>query len=219
MRVLLIEEDSRQGKAISTGLEQQGAVVEWLQNAAAAEQAVVNGHYEVVVLPETLDKYDGMALLHKLRAGHGPLPAIVMATRDSCAERLAKLAGSADDFIIKPVDVRELGARLRLLLGRSPAGDAHATLKLDATARTVMLDEKPIELTAREFGILRHLLEYRGQVISKQQLQSALYSAGDEIESNTVEVHVHHLRRKLGRQVIKTMHGMGYMVDEPSRGG
>lgn len=219
MRVLLIEDDSRQGKAICAGLEQQGTVVEWAQDVAAAEQALASGQYAAVILPDTLAKHGAMTLLLKLRAAHGQLPAIIMAARDSLAEHLAKLEGSVDDFIVKPVDVRELGIRLRLLLSRARAGDGHAALKLDATARTVMLDEKPIELTAREFGILKHLLEYRGQVISKQQLQSALYSDGDEIESNTVEVHVHHLRRKLGRQVIKTMHGMGYMVDEQGRGG
>lgn len=218
MRVLLVEDDSLLGKAVRTGLEQQGNAVDWVQDGAAAELAVATNDYAALVLDLGLPKQDGMTLLRKLRAKGKNLPVVIITARDELADRIAGLDGGADDFIVKPFDLQELGARLRAVVrrasGRAASDIVHGLLKVDPAARSVILDDKPIMLTAREFAILTHLLENRGRVISKQQLQEALYSWSDEIESNTVEVHVHHLRRKLGRELIKTMHGMGYMIDE-----
>lgn len=221
MRVLLVEDDSLLGKAVRTGLEQQGHAVDWVLDGDAAETAVVANDYAAVVLDIGLPKQDGMALLKKLRARGNLVPVVVITARDDIAERIAGLDGGADDFLVKPVDLQELSARLRAVVrratGRACGDIVHGLLKVDPAARTVTLDDKPIALTAREFAILTHLLEHRGQVLSKQQLQESLYSWSDEIESNTVEVHVHHLRRKLGRDLIKTMHGVGYMIDERVR--
>src|SRR5690242_7459623 len=218
MRVLLVEDDSLLGKAVRTGLEQQGNAVDWVQDGIAAELAIATNDYAALVLDLGLPKQDGMTLLRKLRAKNKNLPVVIVTARDDIAERVAGLDSGADDFIVKPFDLQELGARLRAVVrrasGRATSDIVHGMLKVDQAARTVILEDRPIVLTAREFAILMHLLENRGRVISKQQLQEALYSWSDEIESNTVEVHVHHLRRKLGRELIKTMHGMGYMIDE-----
>jgi two-component system, OmpR family, response regulator QseB len=221
MRVLLVEDDSLLGKAVRTGLEQQGHAVDWIMDGTAAEAAAHTNDYAAVVLDIGLPGQDGMVLLKKLRARGNVVPVVVITARDDIAERIAGLDGGADDFIVKPFDLQELSARLRAVVrratGRASGDIVHGLLKVDPAARTVILDEKPIALTAREFAILTHLLEHRGKVLSKQQLQESLYSWSDEIESNTVEVHVHHLRRKLGRELIKTMHGMGYMIDERVR--
>jgi DNA-binding response OmpR family regulator len=223
MRVLLVEDDSLLGKAVRTGLEQQGNAVDWVQDGAAAELAAATGDYAVLVLDIGLPKQDGMTLLRKLRNKGKRLPVVIITARDEIADRIAGLDNGADDFIVKPFDLQELGARLRAVVrranGRAASDIVCGQLKVDPAARTVILDDKPIALTAREFAILMHLLENRGRVISKQQMQEALYSWSDEIESNTVEVHVHHLRRKLGRELIKTMHGMGYMIDERIQAG
>jgi DNA-binding response OmpR family regulator len=221
MRVLLVEDDSLLGKAVRTGLEQQGHAVDWVLDGDAAETAAMANDYAALVLDIGLPKQDGMALLKKLRARGNLVPLVVITASDDIAERIAGLDGGADDFIVKPFDLQELGARLRAVVrragGRASSDIVHGLLKVDPAARTVTLNDKPIALTAREFAILTHLLEHRGKVLSKQQLQESLYSWSDEIESNTVEVHVHHLRRKLGRDLIKTMHGVGYMIDERVR--
>jgi DNA-binding response OmpR family regulator len=219
MRVLLVEDDSLLGEAVRTGLEQQGNAVDWVQDGSAAELAVVTHDYAVLLLDLSLPKQDGMTLLRELRAKSRNVPVVIITARDDIAD----LDSGADDFIVKPFDLQELGARLRAAVrrasGRAASDIVRGLLKVDPATRMVMLEDKPIMLTAREFAILTHLLENRGRVISKQQLQEALYSWSDEIESNTVEVHVHHLRRKLGRELIKTMHGMGYMIDERIRTG
>lgn len=218
MRVLLVEDDSLLGKAVRTGLEQQGHAVDWVQDGALAEIALLTNEYAATVLDLSLPKQDGMSLLKKLRAKGNGLPVLIITAREDTAERIAGLDSGADDFIVKPFDLQELGARLRAVVRRSGGrarGDlVHGMLKVDPAARSVTLDDRPIALTAREFAVLTQLLEHRGKVLSKQQLQEALYSWADEIESNTVEVHIHHLRRKLGRDLIKTMHGVGYMIDE-----
>ncbi|MGE0116015.1 MAG: response regulator [Steroidobacteraceae bacterium] len=218
MRVLLVEDDSLLGKAVRTGLEQQDHAVDWVQDGAAAELALMTSDYAAMVLDIGLPRQDGMTLLRKIRAKGKQIPVVIITARDDIADRVAGLDSGADDFIVKPFDLQELGARLRAVVrrasGRASSDIVHGSLKVDPAARTVVLDGKPIPLTAREFAILTHLLEHRGRVLSKQQLQESLYSWSDEIESNTVEVHVHHLRRKLGRDLIKTMHGMGYMIDE-----
>lgn len=218
MRVLLVEDDSLLGKAVRTGLEQQGHMIDWVQDGASAELALLTSDHAAVVLDIALPKQDGLALLKKIRAKGSSVPVIIITARDEISERVTGLDSGADDFIVKPFDLQELGARLRAVVrrasGRAVGDIVHGLLKVDPAARTVVLDDKPVTLTAREFAILMHLLEHRGKVLSKQQLQEALYSWREEIESNTVEVHVHHLRRKLGRDLIKTMHGMGYMIDE-----
>lgn len=218
MRVLLVEDDLLLGKAVRTWLEQQGHAVDWIQDGQNAEAAVLTHDFAALLLDIGLPRLDGLALLKRLRARNETVPVIIITARDDLAIRIAALDAGADDFLVKPFDLGELGARLRAvarrIAGRASSALVHGQIKVDAAARTVVLNDRPVSLTAREFAILLYLLEQRGRVVSKQQLQDALYSWRDEIESNAVEVHVHHLRRKLGREVIKTMHGLGYMIDE-----
>jgi len=222
MRILLVEDDELLGKAVRTGLEQQGYAVDWLTDGVAAEIAAKTTDYSALVLDLGLPRQDGISVLKKLRQSGRAVPVIVITARDALVERIAGLDSGADDFIVKPFDLQELGARLRAVVrrseGRAQAELTHGPLRLDPAARTVTVDGQPVPLTTREFTILSKLLENKGKVQSKMQLQDALYDWSSEIESNTVEVHVHHLRRKLGRDLIKTLHGMGYMISDTVSG-
>jgi len=219
MRVLLVEDDGLLGKAVQAGLQQQGYAVDWVRDGVAGEESVLNGDYGAVLLDLGLPRQDGMSLLAKLRRGGYQLPIIIITSRDDIPDRVLGLDAGADDFLIKPFDLEELGARLRAAArrsaGRAQAVVEHGPLRIDPAARRVTNDGVEVALTAREFSLLLQLLEHRGRVMSRVQLQEAVYSWSNDIESNTVEVHIHHLRRKLGRDLIRTVHGHGYMIDIP----
>jgi len=219
MRVLLVEDDALLGKAVQAGLQQQGYAVDWVRDGIAGEEAVLNGDHAAVLLDLGLPRQDGMTLLAKLRRGGYQLPIIIITSRDDIPDRVLGLDAGADDFLIKPFDLEELGARLRAAsrraAGRAQAVVEHGALRVDPAARRVTNEGVEVALTAREFSLLLQLLEHRGRVMSRVQLQEAVYSWSNDIESNTVEVHIHHLRRKLGRELIRTVHGHGYMIDIP----
>lgn len=219
MRVLLIEDDAMLGKAVQTGLQQQGHAVDWVRDGVTGEAAALASDYAAVLLDLGLPRQGGMQLLEKLRRGGYQQPVIIITSRDDIPERVLGLDAGADDFLVKPFDLDELGARLRAAArrarGRAAAIVEHGTLKVDPASHSVRRGNSTIALTAREFALLLQLLEHRGRVQSRTQLQDALYSWGNDIESNAVEVHVHHLRRKLGRELIRTVHGHGYMIDVP----
>jgi two-component system OmpR family response regulator/two-component system response regulator QseB len=173
--------------------------------------------YAAVLLDLGLPRQDGMTVLQKLRRrGYGG-PVLIITARDEIPDRIVGLDAGADDFIVKPFDLGELGARIRAAsrraVGRAQTVLAHGELRVDPAARTVQLAGQPVALTSREFALLVRLLEHRGRVQSRTQLQEALYSWGSDVESNAVEVHVHHLRRKLGKDLIRTVHGHGYTID------
>ena len=218
MRVLLVEDDAQLGKAVQTGLQQQGHAVDWVRDGIAGESAALSGEYGAVLLDLGLPRQGGMTLLQKLRAAGNQQPVLIITSRDEVPERILGLDAGADDFLVKPFDLQELGARLRAAsrraAGRAQTLISHGTLIVNPAARRVTQDGAEVQLTAREFALLLQLLENRGRVQSRTQLQDALYSWSNDIESNAVEVHVHHLRRKLGRDLIRTVHGQGYMIDE-----
>jgi DNA-binding response OmpR family regulator len=221
MRVLLVEDDAQLGKAVQTGLQQQGHAVDWVRDGIAGESAALSGEYAAVLLDLGLPRQGGMPMLQKLRAAGCMTPVLIITSRDEIPDRILGLDAGADDFVIKPFDLQELGARLRAAsrrsVGRAQTLIEHGALQVNPAARSVALDGVDVPLTAREFSLLMQLLENRGKVQSRTQLQDALYSWSNEIESNAVEVHVHHLRRKLGRDLIRTVHGHGYMIDEPQQ--
>jgi DNA-binding response OmpR family regulator len=223
MRILLVEDDALLGKAMYAGLQQLHYAVDWVRDGALAEQALLNQQYTAVVLDLGLPTIDGLTLLCKLRAQGATVPVVIVTAHDQLAQRIAGLDAGADDFIVKPFDLDELGARLRAVMrratGRASNVIVHGALSVDPGARSVLLGQQLVALTAREFAILWHLLEQRGKVLSKSRLQESLYSWHHEVESNTVEVHVHNLRRKLGRDLIRTIHGIGYTIDEPADAG
>ncbi len=218
MRVLLVEDDAQLGKAMQTGLQQQGHAVDWVRDGVAGESAAQTGEYAAVLLDLGLPRQGGMPMLQKLRAAGCMTPVLIITSRDEIPDRILGLDAGADDFVIKPFDLQELGARLRAAarrsVGRAQTLVEHGALQVNPAARSVALAGVDVPLTTREFTLLLQLLENRGQVQSRTQLQDALYSWSNDIESNAVEVHVHHLRRKLGRDLIRTVHGHGYMIDE-----
>ncbi|MDE2219637.1 MAG: winged helix-turn-helix domain-containing protein, partial [Gammaproteobacteria bacterium] len=181
--------------------------------------AALASDYAAILLDLGLPRQGGMQLLEKLRRGGYLQPIIIITSRDDIPERVLGLDAGADDFLVKPFDLDELGARLRAAArrarGRAATIVEHGALRVDPASHSVRRGNSTIALTAREFALLLQLLEHRGRVQSRTQLQDALYSWSNDIESNAVEVHVHHLRRKLGRELIRTVHGHGYMIDAP----
>lgn len=217
MRLLVVEDDEHLGRAMQTGLSQQGYSVDWVQDGVAGELAARNGQYEALVLDLGLPRQDGLQVLQNLRLSGFAAPILIVTARDEIRDRVSGLDSGADDFIIKPFDLEELGARLRAVCRRARGTPQtvmhHGDICVDPAARQVTRAGVIVALTARELALLLHLLESRGRVRSRQQLEESLYSWGNDIESNAIEVHVHNLRRKLGRDLIRTVHGQGYVID------
>ena len=219
MRLLLVEDDPQLGRATQIGLEQAGYAVDWVQSAEQGETAARLHDYGGVLLDLGLPGQDGMSLLHQLRQRDYPGAILIMTARDKVPDRIAGLDGGADDFIIKPFDLDELSARIRSATrrasGRLREELVHGELRLDVAARQVKLAGQPVPLTIKEFRLLLALVEHSGQVLSRDQLEQHLYRWGEEVESNALQVHIHHLRKKLGRELIRTVHALGYCIDKP----
>jgi two-component system, OmpR family, response regulator QseB len=218
MRLLLVEDDALLGDGIRVGLKQAGFAVDWARDGHAAKLALEMEEYALLVLDLGLPRLSGMELLKWLRVRGNKLPVLILTARDTVADRVAGLDAGADDYLIKPFDLDELIARLRALLRRS-GGQAepllrHSGIELDPAAHQVRKDGQTIDLSAREFTLLHELLLHAGRVQSREQLEQRLYGWGEEVESNSVEVHIHHLRRKLGPELIRTLRGVGYVIDK-----
>ena len=216
MRILVVEDDALLGDALQTGLRQRGLDVDWVVDGAAAQLALRGDAFAAVVLDLGLPKIDGLAVLRKMRGKGLRTPVLVLTARDAVDDRVKGFDTGADDYVVKPVDLDELAARLRALVRRSRGEPAPiltvGTLHLDAATRKVMLDGRPVDLQAKEFNLLQEFMLHAGRVLSRQQLEERLYAWGDEVESNAVEVHIHHLRRKLTPQLIRTVRGVGYVM-------
>jgi len=218
MRVLLVEDDTLLGDGIRVGLKQAGFAVDWARDGRAAQLALETGEYALMVLDLGLPRLSGTELLKWLRAQGNRVPVLILTARDTVVERVAGLDAGADDYLIKPFDLDELAARLRALLRRG--GDQkiplvrHGDIELDPVAHRVTKAGQPTELSPREFTLLHELLSNAGRVQSRDQLEQRLYGWGEEIESNSVEVHIHHLRKKLGNELIRTLRGVGYVIDK-----
>lgn len=225
MRLLLVEDDKLLGDGIQAGLNQAGYAVDWMENGQSAESALRTEEYELMILDLGLPDRSGLEILKRLRNRRFPaqdskLPVLILTARDTVSDRITGLDSGADDYMIKPFDLDELSARIRALTrrhhGRANPVIMHNNLALDPAAHTVTLDEQPIKLSRREFAILQLLLESCGRVLSRRQLEESLYSWGEEVESNAVEVYIHHLRKKLGSGLIRTLRGVGYIIDKPT---
>jgi len=216
MRILLVEDDRLLGDGIRAGLQQAGFAVDWAQDGRAAELALSGEAYDAVVLDLGLPRLSGMEVLARARAVRNVVPVLILTARDTVPDRIAGLDAGADDYLVKPFDLGELQARLRALIRRGQRQAepllAHGALRLDPAGRSVSWEGKPVELSAREYAVLHALLLNAGRVLSKAQLEEKLYGWGEEIESNAVEVFVHHLRRKLAPELIRTVRGVGYMI-------
>jgi two-component system OmpR family response regulator/two-component system response regulator QseB len=222
MRILVVEDDSLLGDGLQVGLRQAGFDVDWTQDGVAARLALETAPYAAVVLDLGLPRLDGLGLLRRLRMSGNKLPVLILTARDMLDDRVNGLDSGADDYVVKPIDLQELAARLRALVRRSK-GEAAGTLRvgdveLEPAARTVSFRGSNVELQPREYVLLHEFMLNAGRVLSREQLQDRLYAWGEEIGSNAVEVHVHHLRRKLAPDVIRTVRGVGYLMPRDHRG-
>lgn len=218
MRILLVEDDAALGEGIRIALKSDGYTVDWLQDGASALHAMKHEAFDLCVLDLGLPRMDGLSVLRALRAGDNPLPVLVLTARDATSDRIAGLDAGADDYLVKPFDVAELKARLRALLRRSfgrvqPAIE-YGELRLEPESQQVSLRGEPVTLARKEFQLLHELLSQPGRVLTRDRLQQVLYGWDEEVESNALEVHVHHLRKKLYPELIRTVRGVGYMVDK-----
>ncbi len=222
MRILLVEDDPLLGDGLQVGLRQNGFEVDWTKDGLAARLALTTESYAAVVLDLGLPRLDGLELLRGLRASGNKVPMLILTARDALEDRVKGLDSGADDYVVKPIDLPELAARLRALVRRSK-GEAAPTLsvgdlELELAARTVSFRGITVDLQPREFTLLQEFMLNAGRVLSREQLQDRLYAWGEEVESNAVEVHVHHLRRKLAPEVIRTVRGVGYLMPRTRHG-
>ncbi len=216
MRVLVVEDDPLLGEAICIGMRQRGFAADWVRDGIAADTALKTETFAAVILDLGLPRLSGMQLLRKRRDAHDGTPVLILTARDAIQERVQGLDAGADDYVVKPVDLDELAARLRALVRRS-GGDAQpllqvGALRIDPAARHVDWHDAPVELSPREFDLLLEFARSPNRFLSKEQLTERLYGWNDEVESNALEVHIHHLRRKLDPSLIVTQRGVGYML-------
>ncbi len=216
MRLLIVEDDPLLGEALAIGLKQSGFAPDWVQDGREAQTAMGVEPFAAIVLDLGLPGLTGLELLRSERARGNKVPVLILTARDAVQDRITGLDSGADDYVVKPTDLNELAARLRALVRRSK-GEPAPVLRVgnvivDPAARAVTVDGHPIDLQPKEFMLLQELMLNAGRVLSREQLEERLYRWGEEVESNAVEVHVHHLRRKVGSNVVKTIRGVGYVV-------
>jgi DNA-binding response OmpR family regulator len=222
MRILLAEDDPLLGDGLQSGLRQLGFQVDWVRDGEAAERELRAGVHTAAVLDLGLPRQDGLQVLAAVRAAGVKLPMLVLTARDAVPDRIRGLDLGADDYVVKPVDLHELAARLRALVRRAHGQPQErlvlGDIELDPAARSVRRAGETLTLQTREFDLLHALMLNAGRVLSREQLEQHLYSWGREVESNAIEVHIHHLRRKLGPGVIQTVRGVGYTMPRAEAG-
>ena len=218
MKLLLAEDDAMLGTSMEKALTLAGFTVDWVRNGQHAITALQALVYDVVLLDIGLPEVDGLQVLQHMRQRRQATPVLMVTTRDAIRDRVAGLNQGADDYLTKPFDLDELVARIHALARRQP-GQANPTLQMGRLAlspieREVRLGDKLLSLSQREFDLLQALMQKPGAVLSVEQLESKLYGWGEEISSNAIEVHLHHLRRKLGEPWIRNVRGVGYKLVE-----
>ena len=217
MRLLLVEDNQNLGKGIHAGLSQVGYAVDWVKDGETAQSVLNSEEYDLALLDIGLPQKSGLEVLDELRVSGKDLPVLILTARDTVNDRIIGLDKGADDYMVKPFDLDELNARIRALLrrsvGRTSPTITHDDIEINPASHTIKKDGKIIDLSNRGFAILQTLLENVGRVMSRSQLEQSLYSWKDDIDSNAVEVHIHHIRKKLGNELIRTIRGIGYIVD------
>ncbi len=220
MRLLFIEDDDQIGEGVQTGLSLAGHAVDWVTDARTARAALRAQGYDMLVLDIGLPDACGFALLKEIRRSFGNPPILILSARDSLDARVQGLNGGADDYLVKPFALDELEARLRAIeRRRSDTGEPelrHRGIYVDVASHRVTHHGKPVRMSRREFALLRLLLSRRGKALSKSLIEQQIYAWGEEVESNAVEVHIHHLRRKFGTDLIRTVRGVGYLIEDES---
>ena len=220
MRILVVEDDPLIGDGLKMGLSQLGFAVDWFRQGRDGLAALTAAPFDAVVLDLGLPGMDGMDILTAWRKAGQDVPVLVLTARDALDDRLKGLDAGADDYLVKPFALSEVAARLRALIrrrhGQTSNRLSHGRVSMDPVARTAWLGEVPLELTARELALLELLLSSKDRVLPRELIEEKLYGWGQELESNAVEVYVHHLRKKLGAAFIRTQRGVGYALGEPA---
>lgn len=220
MRILLVEDDQMIADAVSNGLKNARYAVDWVNNGNTAAQALAAQHYDLVLLDLGLPGQDGLQVLRHLRQGKNHIPVLIVTARDDLDSRLAGLDGGADDYIIKPFDLAELLARIRAVLrrqsGQSSPLLSNGSLTLDPTNYQVSIanQAEPIALSNKEFSILQALMSRPGIIHSRAELEDKIYAWGEEVESNAIDFLIHSLRKKIGKEHIKNVRGVGWLVSK-----
>ena len=216
MRILVVEDDPLIGDGLKAGLAQLGFAVDWLSSGKEALFALDAAPYDAAVLDLGLPGCDGMTVLKAWRGKNHSLPVLLLTARDAISDRVAGLDAGADDYLVKPFALVEVAARLRAMMRRSQGMSSHllthGDVSVDPAARGAYLCGRPIELTARELAILEVLLLNKGRILPRELIEEKLYNWDRDLESNAIEVHIHHLRKKLGRHLIRTVRGIGYTL-------
>ena len=220
MRVLLVEDDEYLADGIRIGLKDYGHTIDWVKDGRSAHEVISSTHesFDIIVLDLGLPKLSGLDLLKLIREKNLGTPVVVLTARDTIEDRVKGLDAGADDYLTKPFDLDELCARMRALQRRSKARVkpiiAYGDITLDPASHAVQIKRKDVPISRREFALLQKLLENSGRVISRDQLNQTLYGWGENIDSNALEVHIHNLRKRFGTKLIRTIRGVGYMVEK-----
>lgn len=218
MRVLLVEDDELLGDGVRLGLMQYGYAVDWIKDGQTALQVILSENFDTIVLDLELPRKSGLDVLKAVRSRNINTPVLILTARELVEDRVKGLDAGADDYLVKPFDLGELSARIRALQRRTAARAepmiTHLNITLDPASRTAFLENEVMVLSRREFALLHKLLENVGRVLSREQLTQTLYGWGDEIDSNALEVHIHNLRKKFGHDLIRTIRGVGYVVEK-----
>lgn len=216
MRLLLVEDDAMIGESIEEELREQGYAVDWAQDGRAAELALQTQNYDLVLLDLGLPSKQGLEVLADYRRHGGKAPVLIITARDAVDDRVRGLDTGSDDYLVKPFDFEELSARVRALLrrrvGRASPEIRHGQLVLNPATHEVTFCNQPLTLSAREFAVLHALMDPPGEIVPRSRLEEKLYGWGEEVESNTLDVFIHHLRKKLGPELIQTVRGVGFKL-------
>lgn len=220
MRILIAEDDTILADGLTRALRQAGYAVDWVKTGIEANQVLTGKAHDMVILDLGLPQIDGFEVLRRLRERGSGIPVLILTARDAVEDRVNGLDLGADDYLTKPFDLPELEARVRALIRRGQNASSstiiHGTLHYDSAGRRVLIDNQPVDLSARELSVLETLLLRAGRVVSKEQLVEHLYDWGEEVSSNAIEVYVHRLRKKLDPSItIRTIRGLGYLLEKP----